>query len=81
MKDSSYVDDSNLDEIKRIDDIKQSIIFSGELHMRNLFSDKMDTKTILMFQDSYWSKRYAVIKAGEIHSDIHDHIKWNMKNY
>ena len=80
MKDSSYMDDQNPEESRRIDDIKQSIIFSGELYMRNLFSDRLDTKALLLFQDSYWSKRFAVIKSGEILKYVTRKMRFHEKN-
>ena len=68
-KESSYMDDHNSEESQRVDDIKQSVLFSGELYMRNLFSDRMN-KSMVLFQDSYWSKKFAVIRSGEFSNMI-----------
>lgn len=63
-KENSYVDDHNMVEIQRIDEINESILFNGELHIKKLPSDPVDTSPKLMIRDSYWSKRYAVIRTG-----------------
>ena len=64
-KENGSTDGYDSDE-ERVNVINQSILFSGELHQRNLFSDAIDVNNTIMFKDSFWSKRFAVIRSGEV---------------
>lgn len=63
-KESTYTDDRVNLETLRILEINQSILFSGDLHMRNLYSDDIDVNNMTIFKDSFWSRRFAVIRTG-----------------
>ena len=65
-KESTYTDDRVNLETLRIMEITQSILFSGDLHMRNLYSDDIDVNNMTIFKDSFWSKRFAVIRTGDL---------------
>jgi hypothetical protein len=64
-KENTYTDDHANGESHRIEEINQSIFFSGDLYMRNLYSDDIDVNNMLVFKDSFWSRRYAVIRTGK----------------
>lgn len=61
---SAYSADRANVESLRIEEINQSILFSGDLFMRNLYSDDINVNSMMMFKDSYWSRRFAVIRTG-----------------
>jgi hypothetical protein len=61
---SAYSADRANAESLRIEEINQSILFSGDLFMRNLYSDDINVNSMMMFKDSYWSRRFAVIRTG-----------------
>ena len=61
---SAYSDDRANIESLRIEEINESILFSGDLFMRNLYSDDINVNSMMMFKDSYWSRRFAVIRTG-----------------
>ena len=64
-KESTYTDDRVNLETLRILEINQSILFSGDLQMRNLYSDDIDVDNMTIFKDSFWSRRFAVIRTGD----------------
>ena len=69
-KESTYIDDRVNLETLRILEINQSILFSGDLHMRNLYSDDIDVNNMTIFKDSFWSRRFAVIRTGNLKHDL-----------
>ena len=64
-KDSSYLDDANMEEIQRIDEINESILFNGELQIKVFSPESVDSSSYLTPKFLNWSKRYAVIRSGE----------------
>lgn len=69
-KESTYTDDRVNLETLRILEINQSILFSGDLHMRNLYSDDIDVNNMTIFKDSFWSRRFAVIRTGDFKHNL-----------
>lgn len=57
-------------ESLRIEEINESILFSGDLFMRNLYSDDINVNSMMMFKDSYWSRRFAVIRTGASSEEV-----------
>lgn len=64
-KDCSYLDDANMEEIQRIDEINESILFNGELHIKVSSPDPVDSGSYPTSKFLNWSKRYAVIRSGK----------------
>ena len=64
-KESSYLDDANMEEIQRIDEINESILFNGELQIKVFSPDSVDSSSYPTSKFLNWSKRYAVIRSGE----------------